>query len=145
MTHELWSFTLRSLYERHKLLFTLMLAMKIDVQKGLITHEEFMTFVKGGASLDLNAVQPKPFKWILDITWLNLVEISKLQVFNDVLTRVSIRSGLLFYWTHVRCRNRIDVAIGFCFRSKTAKKNGGIGTKKKSQRKKICRAVIRNL
>lgn len=79
---------MRSLYERHKLLFTLMLAMKIDVHKGLISHEEFMTFIKGGASLDLNAVQPKPFKWILDITWLNLVEISKLKIFNDILTKV---------------------------------------------------------
>ena len=98
LTHEVWTFTLRSLYERHKLLFTLMLAMKIDVQKGLITHEEFLTFIKGGASLDLNAVQPKPFKWILDITWLNLVEISKLQVFNDVLIKVSFPSIFFFYF-----------------------------------------------
>jgi hypothetical protein len=44
----------------------------------------------GGASLDLNAVDPKPFRWILDITWLNLVEISKLSTFSDVLTKVQI-------------------------------------------------------
>lgn len=45
-------------------------------------------FHTGGASLDLNAVEPKPFRWILDITWLNLVEISKLSTFSDVLTKV---------------------------------------------------------
>ncbi|KAG6453385.1 hypothetical protein O3G_MSEX008144 [Manduca sexta] len=89
LTHEVWAFTLRSLYERHKALFTLMLAMKIDYQRGLISHDEFMAFIKGGASLDLNAVAPKPFRWILDITWLNLVEISKLKTFSDVLTRIS--------------------------------------------------------
>lgn len=76
------------MYERHKALFTLMMAMKIDLQKGVITHEEFMAFIKGGASLDLNAVQPKPFRWILDITWLNLVEINKLAVFSEILTKV---------------------------------------------------------
>lgn len=88
LTKEVWTFTLRSLYERHKALFTLMLAMKIDCHKGLISHDEVMAFIKGGASLDLNAVQPKPFKWILDITWLNLVEINKLKTFADVLTKV---------------------------------------------------------
>nr|CAD7590203.1 unnamed protein product [Timema genevievae] len=88
LTFEVWKFTLRSLYERHKALFTLMLAMKIDVHKLIISHDEFSAFIKGGASLDLNAVQPKPFRWILDITWLNLVEINKLQVFSDILTQI---------------------------------------------------------
>nr|XP_033322692.1 dynein heavy chain 5, axonemal isoform X1 [Megalopta genalis] len=88
LTYEVWAFTLRSLYERHKSLFTLMLAMKIDCHRGTISHAEFNAFIKGGASLDLNAVAPKPFKWILDITWLNLVEISKLKTFTDVLTKI---------------------------------------------------------
>jgi dynein heavy chain len=47
LTCEVWKFTLRSLYERHKPLFTLMLAMKIDCHKGNIMHDEFMAFIKG--------------------------------------------------------------------------------------------------
>ena len=88
LTYEVWAFTSRSLYERHKQLFTLMLAIKIDYQKGNISHDEFMAFVKGGASLDLNGVAPKPFRWILDITWLNLVEISKLKTFQGLLKKI---------------------------------------------------------
>ncbi|XP_076639069.1 dynein axonemal heavy chain 1 isoform X1 [Colletes latitarsis] len=88
LTYEVWAFTLRSLYERHKSLFTLMLAMKIDCHRGAISHAEFNAFIKGGASLDLNAVASKPFRWILDITWLNLVEISKLEVFSDILAKI---------------------------------------------------------
>ncbi|XP_039763737.1 dynein heavy chain 5, axonemal [Pararge aegeria] len=98
LTHEVWAFTLRSLYERHKSLFTLMLAMKIDCQRGLISHDEFMAFVKGGASLDLNAVIPKPFRWILDITWLNLVELSKINVFAEVLNKIAVNEKEWRVW-----------------------------------------------
>lgn len=66
-----------------------MMAIKIDLQNNHISHEEFMAFIKGGASLDLNAVVPKPFRWILDITWLNLVAINKLATFTEVLEKVS--------------------------------------------------------
>lgn len=98
LTYEVWGFTLRSLYERHKSLFTLMLAMKIDCHRGTISHTEFMAFIKGGASLDLNAVAPKPFRWILDITWLNLVEISKLEVFSEVLTKIEFSEREWRFW-----------------------------------------------
>uniref|UniRef100_A0A146LY58 Dynein heavy chain 5, axonemal n=3 Tax=Lygus hesperus TaxID=30085 RepID=A0A146LY58_LYGHE len=94
LTYQVWTYTLRSLYERHKPLFTLMLAMKIDCYKGSITHEEFLAFIKGGASLDLNAVTPKPFRWILDITWLNLVEISKLPAFSTLLGKILLAQSM---------------------------------------------------
>jgi hypothetical protein len=54
LTYEVWKFTLRSLYEQHKPLFTLMLAMKIDCHQGVISHEEFMTFIKGKNVLEFS-------------------------------------------------------------------------------------------
>ena len=97
MTFEVFKYSVRGLYETDKMTFTLLLALKIDMASNKIKREEFMTFIKGGAALDLNVVQPKPAKWITDTTWLNLVELSNLHQFSGILEQVS-GSGMQIYW-----------------------------------------------
>ncbi|XP_056290683.1 dynein axonemal heavy chain 8-like [Pseudoliparis swirei] len=89
LTYEVFRYTVRGLYENHKFIFTLLLALKIDMKSNKIVHEKFQILIKGGAALDLKTCPTKPFSWILDMVWLNVVELSKLTQFMNILAQVS--------------------------------------------------------
>ena len=57
LTKAVWKYTSRGLYEQHKLLFTLLLALKIDMSTDNVSHKEFLFLLKGGASLNMNSVK----------------------------------------------------------------------------------------
>ena len=52
-----------------------------------IKHEELMVLIKGGAALDVDALKGKP-EWVQDVTWLNLTELGKLGIFQDINKKV---------------------------------------------------------
>jgi dynein heavy chain len=67
----------------------------------------------GGASLDLSAVQPKPFRWISDISWLNLVELSKLKRFQKILEEVCAKEMEWKPWHDLEMPETVPVPCGY--------------------------------
>ena len=47
LTFEVFSYSMRGFYEEHKFLFTILLALKIDLRERKIKQEEFEVFIKG--------------------------------------------------------------------------------------------------
>ncbi len=97
-TFRSFSFIVRGLYEVHKVLFVLLLAIKIDISMNRLTHEEFRCLIKGGAALDINTVPKKPFAWVSDMTWLNLCALTKLNGFADLLNQISKNEKVWKSW-----------------------------------------------
>ncbi|KAK5607192.1 Dynein heavy chain 8, axonemal [Crenichthys baileyi] len=89
LTFEVFRYTVRGLYENHKFVFTLLLALKIDLQNNKIENNKFQILTKGGAALDLNTSPEKSCDWLDDVVWLNLVELSKLPQFANILNQLS--------------------------------------------------------
>ncbi|XP_035233743.1 dynein heavy chain 5, axonemal-like, partial [Stegodyphus dumicola] len=98
LTYEVYRYAVRGFYECHRFLFVLMLTLKLQLEGGNITYNEFFTFVKGGASLDMNSVRPRPFPWILEVIWLNIMQLSLLPTFSTLPEEVCSKEGEWKTW-----------------------------------------------
>jgi dynein heavy chain len=85
LTYIVYRYVNRGLYEVHKLTFVLIVTMKVLVVAGTISQGDVGLYLRGGAALNIERVRKKPFAWISDEAWLNVVEVSsKIPFFRDL-------------------------------------------------------------
>ncbi|EUB61781.1 Dynein heavy chain 5, axonemal [Echinococcus granulosus] len=88
MTKCMWRFYTRGYYKKDFVMFTLSLAMRIELQMKNIYKDEVEVFLRGGSALSLLTCPPKPAKWIADDVWLNINALSRLPAFTSLVDQV---------------------------------------------------------
>jgi dynein heavy chain len=90
LTYSVYLYVQRGLFERHKLIFALMLANKVGLSAGTLDPDALSVFLRGAGSLDISTARKKPREWIPDVAWLNVLALSSLPAFTtlpDVLAK----------------------------------------------------------
>lgn len=99
MTYITYRYINRGLYERDKLTFILIVTLKILITARKLTSQDLTLFLRGGASLDLNSVRKKPFGWMTNEAWLNIVELSQSnKFFGNLLNDMSGNEAMWRRW-----------------------------------------------
>lgn len=86
MTYMVYRYINRGLYEADKLTFKLLVTLKILITASYLKTSDLTLFLRGGAALDIESVRRKPFSWISNEAWLNVVELSQSVKFFSNLT-----------------------------------------------------------
>jgi dynein heavy chain len=77
LTYTVYRYMNRCLFERDKLMFKLIVTLKIMVISNSIGGGDVSMFLKAGSALDSKAERPNPFKWLSDKIWMNVLQLSR--------------------------------------------------------------------
>uniref|UniRef100_A0A8C3JB17 Dynein axonemal heavy chain 10 n=1 Tax=Calidris pygmaea TaxID=425635 RepID=A0A8C3JB17_9CHAR len=77
LTFNTYNYGCTGLFERHKLLFSFNMTVKIEQADGRVPQDELEFFLKGNISLEKSA-RKKPYAWLPDQGWEDLIRLSEL-------------------------------------------------------------------
>ncbi|XP_073507678.1 dynein axonemal heavy chain 3-like [Phyllobates terribilis] len=82
-TSSIYEHVCRSLFEKHKLLFSVLLCVGLQRNKGLINNDEWHFLLTGGVALEIPHPNPAPV-WLKDKSWGELLRLSTLPLFKGL-------------------------------------------------------------
>uniref|UniRef100_A0A0X3PBI3 Dynein heavy chain 2 n=1 Tax=Schistocephalus solidus TaxID=70667 RepID=A0A0X3PBI3_SCHSO len=86
-TYAVYRYTCRGLFEKHKLLFSFQICIKILEAMGKLNNDEYMFFLRGGIVLDRENQMDNPASsWLTDMAWDNITELNKLPNYRGLVT-----------------------------------------------------------
>ncbi|XP_076804944.1 dynein axonemal heavy chain 10-like [Clavelina lepadiformis] len=77
LTHNIYNYACTGLFEKHKLLFSFQMTIKLEQDQGNIVQEELDFFYKGNIALEKSS-RRKPHDWMPDQGWQDVIELAKI-------------------------------------------------------------------
>nr|XP_057927697.1 dynein axonemal heavy chain 10-like isoform X1 [Doryrhamphus excisus] len=77
LTYNVYNYGCTGLFEKHKLLFSFNMTIKIEQAEDCVPQEEFEFFIKGNLSLEKTSRQ-KTCNWLPDAAWEDVIKLSEL-------------------------------------------------------------------
>ncbi len=99
MTYLTYRYINRGLYEKDKISFKLIVLFKILVTAGKMEYRHINLFLRAGSGLDINQIRAKPFSWMSDDTWCNIVQLSMFSnIFKNIVEDISTNENVFIPW-----------------------------------------------
>ena len=98
-TYSVYKYTSRGLFERHKLLLSLQMCVRILQTSNQINNEEWQYFLRGGTVLDKKQQPPNPApSWLSEESWDNITELENLPHFKGIVSSFEQNIGNWEEW-----------------------------------------------
>ena len=99
LTHAVFIYIARGIYAKDKLVFLLLLLLKMLTIAGVVSDEEVVLFLNAGAHMDIHQAKDNPFQWLPDTAYLNVLALSsKVSVFAGLIDSLSRHERLWRKW-----------------------------------------------
>ncbi|XP_074640231.1 dynein axonemal heavy chain 10-like [Tubulanus polymorphus] len=99
LTHNVYNYGCTGIFEKHKLLFSFQITLKLEMDEDRVKQEELDFFIKGNIALE-KSKRGKPFKWFPDEGWEDCVRLAEVSPdsFGNLLTDIEKNESIWKNW-----------------------------------------------
>jgi dynein heavy chain len=112
MTYITYRYINRGLYEKDKASFLLIVMFKILTTAQKLSQGNINLFLRGGGALNIATVRAKPFKWLSDEAWLNILQLSMdFVLFKNIVADMEANESTFLNWYNENEPEKFPVPI----------------------------------
>lgn len=113
LNYTVYNYACTGLFERHKLMFSLQMTLKLMDLEGAIDSNELSFFLKGDISLELPTTK-NPYSWLLDQGWKDLLKLSNLNSnFGSLPQHIKENEASWKAWAATEAPENIEMPVGY--------------------------------